>query len=81
MDMRRLKGSIPVRLDADVSSLDPCAQLSMAMMRQPGRPIGVAEVYLTPDQNGGLQDVLTAYWNTAMPVEKAQRSIASALRY
>jgi glucose/mannose transport system substrate-binding protein len=41
----------------------------------------VPEVYLTPDQNGALQDVLTAYWNTAMPVEKAQKSIASALRY
>jgi len=25
--------------------------------------------------------VLTAYWNTDMPVEKAQKSIASALRY
>jgi glucose/mannose transport system substrate-binding protein len=41
----------------------------------------VTEVYLTPDQNGALQDVLTAYWNTGMPVEKAQKSIASALRY
>jgi glucose/mannose transport system substrate-binding protein len=77
----RLKGSIPVRLDADVSGLDACARKGMAILRDPVRPLGVTEVYLTPDQNGALQDVLTAYWNTDMPVEKAQTSVASALRY
>jgi len=77
----RLKGSLPARLDADVSSLDPCARKGMAILRDPQRPLGVSEVYLTPDQNGALQDVLTAYWNTNMPVERAQKSIASALRY
>jgi glucose/mannose transport system substrate-binding protein len=77
----RLKGSVPVRLDADVRGLDPCAQAGMAILRDPKRALGVTEVYLTPDQNGALQDVLTAYWNTAMPVERAQKSIASALRY
>jgi glucose/mannose transport system substrate-binding protein len=77
----RLKGSIPVRLDADVSGLDECARKGMAILREPGRPLGVTEVYLSPDQNGAMQDVLTAYWNTDMPVEKAQASIASALRY
>jgi glucose/mannose transport system substrate-binding protein len=53
----------------------------MAILRDRARPVGVTEVYLTPDQNGALQDVLTAYWNTGMPVGKAQKSIASALRY
>jgi glucose/mannose transport system substrate-binding protein len=77
----RLKGSIPVRLDTDVSGLDVCARKGMAILRDPARPLGVTEVYLTPDENGALQDVLTAYWNTGMPVEKAQKSIASALRY
>jgi len=41
--------------------------------------LGVSEVYLTPDQNGAMQDVLTAYWNTNMTVEKAQKNIAAAL--
>jgi glucose/mannose transport system substrate-binding protein len=77
----RLKGSVPVRLDADDSQFDACARKGMAILRDPKRPVGVAEVYLTPDQNGALQDVLTAYWNTNMPVERAQNSIASALRY
>jgi glucose/mannose transport system substrate-binding protein len=77
----KLKGSVPVRLDADASQFDVCARKGMAILRDPKRPVGVAEVYLTPDQNGALQDVLTAYWNTNMPVERAQNSIASALRY
>ncbi|QJE03508.1 carbohydrate ABC transporter substrate-binding protein [Massilia forsythiae] len=77
----RLKGSLPARLDADVSGLDACARAGMAILRERGRALGVTEVYLTPDQNGALQDVLTAYWNTDMPVERAQSSIASALRY
>jgi glucose/mannose transport system substrate-binding protein len=77
----RLKGSLPARPDLDASQLDACAQKGMAILRDRSRPLGVTEVYLTPDQNGALQDVLTAYWNTNMPVEKAQKSIASALRY
>jgi glucose/mannose transport system substrate-binding protein len=77
----KLKGSVPVRLDADDSQFDACARKGMAILRDPKRPVGVAEVYLTPDQNGALQDVLTAYWNTNMPVERVQNSIASALRY
>jgi glucose/mannose transport system substrate-binding protein len=77
----KLKGSIPARLDADDSQFDACARKGMAILRDPHRPVGVAEVYLTPDQNGALQDVLTAFWNTSMPVERAQNSIASALRY
>jgi glucose/mannose transport system substrate-binding protein len=77
----RLKGSIPVRPDVDLGQLDACARKGMAIVRDRARPLGVMEIYLTPDQNGALQDVLTAYWNTAMPVERAQSSIASALRY
>jgi glucose/mannose transport system substrate-binding protein len=76
----QLKGSIPVRMDVDASKLDACAQKGMAVMRDKSRQIGVTEVYLTPDQNGAIQDVLTAYWNTAMPVDKAQKNFAAALR-
>jgi glucose/mannose transport system substrate-binding protein len=77
----QLKGSIPVRPDVDLAQLDACARKGMAIVRDRTRPLGVMEIYLTPDQNGALQDVLTAYWNTAMPVARAQAAIASALRY
>lgn len=80
LNFSKLKGSIPVRTDVDASQLDACAQKGMAVMKDKTRHVGVSEVYLTPDQNGAIQDVLTAYWNTSMPVEKAQKNFAAALR-
>jgi glucose/mannose transport system substrate-binding protein len=77
----KLKGSIPVRLDADTAQLDLCAQKGIEIVKDRSRQLGVTEVYLTPDQNGALQDILTAYWNMDTKVEKVQRSIANALKY
>ncbi len=76
----KLKGSIPIRGDVDASSMDACAKIGIAIMKDRSRHVGIGEVYLTPDQNGAMQDVLTAFWNTRMPVEKAQKGIAMALR-
>lgn len=74
------KGSIPVRTDVDANKADACAQKGMAIMKDRTRHVGVSEVYLTPDQNGALQDVLTAYWNSGMTLDQAQKRIAGALR-
>jgi glucose/mannose transport system substrate-binding protein len=49
-------------------------------MKDKSRQIGNGEVYMSPDQNGALADILTAYWNRSMPVEKVQKQIAEALR-
>ncbi|MDO9193156.1 MAG: ABC transporter substrate-binding protein [Undibacterium sp.] len=80
IEFNKLKGSIPIRADVDTSGMDICAQAGMAIMKDKSRQVGISEVFLTPDQNGAMQDVLTAYWNTRMPVEKAQKSFAAALR-
>ena len=77
----KLKGSIPVRTDVNATELDLCAQKGIEIMKDRGRQAGVTEVYLTPDQNGAMQDVLTAYWNMDIKVDKVQRSIANALKY
>ena len=74
------KGSIPIRTDVDASKMDVCAQQGLAIMKDKSRHLGNGEVYLTPDQNGALADVLTAYWNRNIPVEKVQRDIVAALR-
>jgi len=76
----QLKGSIPARFDVDATRLDACAQKGLAIARDKTRQAGVTEVYLTPDQNGAIQDVLTAYWNTNMTIDKAQKNFAAALR-
>ncbi|HZX29569.1 MAG TPA: ABC transporter substrate-binding protein [Telluria sp.] len=80
LGFNRLKGSIPVRTDLDMSSLDMCAQMGLNIMKDRTRHVGIGEVYLTPDQNGALADALTIYWNRNQPVEQAQKAIASALR-
>ncbi len=80
VEFSKIKGSIPVRPDLDASKMDICAQQGIAVMKDKSRHLGNGEVYLTPDQNGALQDVVTAYWNKNIPVEKVQRDIASALK-
>jgi len=74
------KGSIPVRTDVDVSSMDLCAQQGLAIMKDKSRHLGNGEIYMSPDQNGALTDILTAYWNKNQPVEKVQKDIAAALK-
>jgi len=74
------KGSIPIRTDVDASKMDVCAQQGITIMKDKARHLGNGEIYLTPDQNGALADILTAYWNRNMPVEKVQKDIASALK-
>jgi glucose/mannose transport system substrate-binding protein len=74
------KGSIPIRTDVDASKMDACAQQGLAIMKDKTRHLGNGEAYLTPDQNGALADILTAYWNRNIPVEKVQKDIAAALK-
>ena len=73
------KGSIPARSDIDASQLDICGQQGVAIMKDKSRQLGNGEVYLTPDLNGAVQDIMTAYWNRAMPVEKVQKDLTAAL--
>jgi glucose/mannose transport system substrate-binding protein len=80
LEFNKIKGSLPILSNVDASSMDICAQAGMAIMKEKTRAVGMIEVFLTPDQNGALQDVLTTYWNTRMPVEKAQRGIVAALQ-
>ncbi len=80
VDFSNKKGSIPVRTDVDSSRMDFCAQQGLAIMKDKSRQLGNGEIYLNPDQNGSLSDILTAFWNKNVAVEKVQRDIASALK-
>ncbi|MEQ1514954.1 MAG: ABC transporter substrate-binding protein [Usitatibacteraceae bacterium] len=74
------KGSLPIRTDVDSSKMDICAKQGLNIMKDKSRQLGNGEIYLSPDQNGALADVLTAYWNKDIAVEKVQRDIVAALR-
>jgi len=74
------KGSIPVRPDVDASKMDLCAQQGINVMKDKSRQLASGEVFLSPDQNGALQDLVTAFWNRNIPVDKVQRDMAAALK-
>jgi glucose/mannose transport system substrate-binding protein len=73
------KGSVPIRPDVDQSALDSCARKGIEILKDKSRVVGNDENYLTPDQNGALSDILTAYWNSNTSVEAVQKLIAVAL--
>lgn len=58
------KGSVPVRLDVDVSGMDACAQKGMAELRDPAKQIPSTNFLASPDLIGATEDVITQYWNT-----------------
>lgn len=80
VEFSNMKGSIPVRTDVDASKMDVCAQMGLAIMKDKSRQLGNGEMFISPDQNGALQDIITAYWNKTVPVEKVQKDIAAALK-
>src|ERR1700761_9361626 len=74
------KGSIPIRTDVDVKSLDLCAQQGVAIMKDVTRQLPTPEMLITPDLEGSLQDVITKFWNTNESVDDAAKAIAAALK-
>jgi glucose/mannose transport system substrate-binding protein len=80
LEFNKKKGSVPVRLDVDVSSMDVCAQKGMAALRDPARQIPSDSFLTTPDMYGALQDVITEFWNTpAMDVDTFVENYAAAM--
>jgi glucose/mannose transport system substrate-binding protein len=68
------KGSVPVRMDLDVSSMDQCAQKGVASLKDPRKQIPSQTYLISPDENGALSDVITQYLNT--PAESADEFVA-----
>jgi glucose/mannose transport system substrate-binding protein len=80
LEFNKKKGSVPVRLDVDVSSMDVCAQQGMAMLQDPEQQIPSDNFLTTPDMYGALQDVITEYWNSpSMDVDTFVENYASAM--
>jgi len=80
IEFNKKKGSVPVRLDLDVSSMDICAQEGMATLRDPDQQIPSDNFLTTPDMYGALQDVITEYWNApSMTVDEFVENYASAM--
>jgi glucose/mannose transport system substrate-binding protein len=74
------KGSVPVRTDLDTRTLDMCAQLGAAALRDAGRLVGNTEMLLAPGQLRALERAVSDYWNRDIPVQTAQQAIAQILQ-
>ena len=75
-----IKGSIPLSMSDDNQKMDQCTRDAIALVKDTRRHVGNAETYLTAGQNGAMDTVLSAYWDTNMSVETAQQGIINALR-
>jgi glucose/mannose transport system substrate-binding protein len=75
------KGSVPVRLDVDVSSMDMCAQIGMKALKDPDQQIPSDNYIASPDRVGALRDVITQFWsNKSMSVDDFTAKIITALK-
>ncbi len=75
------KGSVPVRLDIDVSSMDPCAQKGMAELRDPQQQIPSTNFLASPDLIGATEDVISEFWNTpAMTTDAFVEKFVGAIK-
>jgi glucose/mannose transport system substrate-binding protein len=57
------KGSIPVRLDVDTSSLDVCARKASGWIHDASAQVPANEMLSPPALTGAIQDLISQYWN------------------
>jgi glucose/mannose transport system substrate-binding protein len=75
------KGSVPVRLDVDVSSMDPCAQAGMKALKDPAQQVPSGGYIASPDRVGAVRDVITRFWATkTMTVDDFVAKVVTALK-
>jgi glucose/mannose transport system substrate-binding protein len=81
IEFNKKKGSIPVRMDVDVSSMDVCAQKSHAVLSDPANQVEAMELLSTPNFSGAMQDAVTQYWNNpGMSADAFIEKVAAAMR-
>jgi glucose/mannose transport system substrate-binding protein len=81
IEFNKKKGSIPVRMDVDVSSMDTCAQKSHGILKDPANQVESMEILSPPNFSGAMQDAVTQYWNNpSMSADTFIEKIVSAMR-
>jgi glucose/mannose transport system substrate-binding protein len=74
------KGSIPVRQDLDVSSLDACAQKAVKWLHDESAQVPANELLSPPALTGAVQDIISQYWNDAsMTTDAFIQKVSDAL--
>jgi glucose/mannose transport system substrate-binding protein len=81
IEFNKRKGSIPVRMDVDVSSMDTCAQRAHAVVKDPENQVEAMELLSTPNFSGAMLDAVTQYWNNpGMSADAFVEKVTAAMR-
>ncbi len=81
IEFNNLKGSIPVRTDIDVSSMDICAQKGAEILKVASRQVPDGSMLMEEYIYGSLKDAVTEVWNGQnMTTKKAVSIFERALR-
>jgi glucose/mannose transport system substrate-binding protein len=77
----RLKGSIPVRTDIDVSSMGRCAQIGSRILKDPSRQVPDGSMIMESYRYGSVKDAVTEVWNSRdITTKKAVKILTQALQ-
>lgn len=63
IEFNKTKGSVPIRTDLDVSSMDICAQDGAARIAKGTGLVPYSGLTVDPDDFGEFQDMITQLWN------------------
>ncbi|MEF2074170.1 ABC transporter substrate-binding protein [Consotaella aegiceratis] len=64
-DFSKVKGSLPARLDADLSDADMCLQMGQKIMSDPDAPVPNYEFVMSADQEGQVADLISNFWSSS----------------
>jgi glucose/mannose transport system substrate-binding protein len=74
------KGSIPARMDADVSALDECARKAHGWVLNPSAQVPASELLSQPAMTGAMEDLFSQFWNDpAMTPDMFVNKVTAAL--
>ena len=81
VEFNKYKGSLPARLDADVGSLDICAQIGQKVMAGgDANQLPNFALAFGPDTQGQIEDLLVHYWSTpAMSAAEATKEFSTII--
>jgi glucose/mannose transport system substrate-binding protein len=81
IEFAKKKGSIPVRQDIDVSSLDSCAQKAVKWIGEKSAQLPSQELLSPPAQTGAMEDAISQFWNTpAMTADQFVEKVVGVLK-
>jgi glucose/mannose transport system substrate-binding protein len=73
------KGSIPIRTDVDLTSVDICAAGGVKAIKE-NRLIEGIDDLVSPDVKGAFEDAISKFWNSDQSAADANKAVAAALK-